>query len=247
MPLRAHLQGNIERWCGDWRPRRRPFRSGLTPQRTQFVARSILALPLYPRVLSSSRLVSPQAQPALSIGGTVSAKPSANRNRPRAERDDGDGDGGGRRRRPVLRAGALPVPRAVAGARAGARRAAGAGRRGPAPLLPLREPRRHEAGDRGAPRRRRRRRRRRARLPPGAVPTLRAVEERVRYDDRSQACVRACCLFLLIIIPRSSSMTVFDLFVSSECARSIGIGYYVFFFFFSFFWKTNIYRMHCHS
>jgi hypothetical protein len=39
-------------------------------QRTQIVARSILALPLYPRVLSSSRLVSPQAQPALSIGGT---------------------------------------------------------------------------------------------------------------------------------------------------------------------------------
>lgn len=44
---------------------------------------------------------------------------------------------------------------------------------------------------------------------------------------------RACCLFLLIIIiPRSSSMTVFDLFVSSECARSIGIGYYVFFIFY---------------
>jgi hypothetical protein len=146
------------------------------------------SLPFLYLLVSCLRLVSPQAQPALSIGGTVSAKPSANRNRPRAERDDGDdGDGGGRRRRPVLRAGALPVPRAVAGARAGARRAAGAGRRGPAPLLPLRQPRRHEAGDRGAPRRRRRRRR--ARLPPGAVPTLRAVEERVRYDDRSQACV----------------------------------------------------------
>jgi hypothetical protein len=58
---------------------------------------------------------------------------------------------------------------------------------------------------------------------------------------------RACCLFLLIIIiPRSSSMTVFDLFVSSECARSFGIGYYVFFLFFLF-WKTNIYWMHCRS
>jgi hypothetical protein len=188
MPLRAHLQGNIERWCGDWRPRRRPFRSGLTPLNARKLSPDP-SLPFLYILVSCLRLVSSRhrhSQPYRSAVRTVSAKPSANRNHPHAERDDGDGDGGGRRR-PVLRAGALPVPRAVAGARAGARRAAGAGRRGPAPLLPLRQPRRHEAGDRGAPRRRRRRRR--ARLPPGAVPTLRAVEERVRYDDRSQACV----------------------------------------------------------
>lgn len=50
--------------------------------------------------------------------------------------------------------------------------------------------------------------------------------------DRRRACVRVACFYLSSSsLPRSSSMTVFDLFVSSECARSIGIGYYGFFLF----------------